>query len=135
MLRHLLVREQRLRIARHHDAATVENVTAVADVEALAGALFDDERFASIVVGLIQTDPVTSAIKMPPVLRAVRELRPGKPVICAGLDDGAAVPPEYIEEMRSLGIPYFPSTERALRAVTRLAERAARVDRPAWLDR
>jgi acyl-CoA synthetase (NDP forming) len=89
-------------------------------------ALFDDDRFASIVVGLIQTDPVTSAIKMPPVLRAVRELQPGKPVICAGLDEGAAVPPEYIDEMRSLGIPYFPSTERALRAIARLAERAAR---------
>ncbi|MEM5316971.1 acetate--CoA ligase family protein [Paraburkholderia sp. JHI869] len=89
-------------------------------------ALFDDARFSAIVVGLIQTDPVTCSIKMPPVLRAVRELRPTKPVICAGLDEGAAVPPEYVAQMRELGIPYFPSTERALRAVARLVELASR---------
>ena len=90
-------------------------------------ALFDDARFSAIVVGLIQTDPVTCAIKMPPVLRAVRELRPEKLVICAGLDEGAAVPTEYIAEMRELGISYFPSTERALRAVARLSELGSRV--------
>ncbi|WP_395065823.1 acetate--CoA ligase family protein [Paraburkholderia silvatlantica] len=89
-------------------------------------ALFDDARFSAIVVGLIQTDPVTCAIKMPPVLRAVRELRPAKPVICAGLDEGAAVPAEYVEQMRELGIPYFPATERALRAVARLVELGGR---------
>lgn len=89
-------------------------------------ALFDDARFSAIVVGLIQTDPVTCSIKIPPVLRAVRELRPAKPVICAGLDEGANVPAEYIEQMRELGIPYFPSTERALRAVARLVELGSR---------
>ncbi|MBN3781023.1 acetate--CoA ligase family protein [Burkholderia sp. Ac-20345] len=89
-------------------------------------ALFDDARFSAVVVGLIQTDPVTCAIKMPPVLRAVRELRPQKPVICAGLDEGAVVPAEYIESMHELGIPYFPSTERALRAVARLSELGTR---------
>ncbi|MFT4249674.1 MAG: CoA-binding protein, partial [Pseudomonas sp.] len=89
-------------------------------------ALFEDARFASIVVGLIQTDPVTCAIKLPPVLRAVRELRPDTPVICAGLDEGAVVPAEYVAQLRELGVPYFPSTERALRAVTRLAALAGR---------
>lgn len=84
-------------------------------------ALFDDERFATIVVGLIQGDPATCAIKITPVLRAVRELRPAKPVIIAGLDAGAEVPATFIEEMRALGVPYFPSTERAFRAVQRLA--------------
>lgn len=83
-------------------------------------ALFGDARFSTIIVGLIQGDPVTCGIKMPPVLRAVRELRPAKPVIVAGLDEGAAVPAEFIAEMRALGVPYFPSTERALRAVQRL---------------
>lgn len=89
-------------------------------------ALFGDARFATLIVGLIQGDPVTSAIKMPPVLRAVRELRPAKPVIIAGLDEGAQVPPAFIAEMRELGIPYFPSTERAFRAVQRLCAFATR---------
>lgn len=83
-------------------------------------ALFRDDRFSTVIVGLIQGDPVTSSIKMPPVLRAVRELRPQKPVIVAGLDEGAEVPAEFIEEMRALGVPYFPTTERAFRAVQRL---------------
>lgn len=89
-------------------------------------ALFDDERFGSIVVGLIQTDAVTSAIKFPPVLRALREGRPDKPVIVAGLDEGAPLPAEYVRELRALGSPYFPSTERALRALTRLTAHARR---------
>ncbi|HVI99872.1 MAG TPA: acetate--CoA ligase family protein [Sphingomonas sp.] len=89
-------------------------------------ALFDDERFGSIVVGLIQTDAVTSAIKFPPVLRAVREHRPQKPVVVAGLDEGAPVPQDYLDELRALGIPYFPATERALRALARLTDHAGR---------
>ena len=89
-------------------------------------ALFDDDRFGSIVAGIIQTDPVTVAIKLPPILRAVSELKPAKPVIFAGLDDGAVVSAEYLGQLRSLGIPYFPSTERALRALKRLTAHAGR---------
>lgn len=89
-------------------------------------ALFQDARFSTIVVGLIQGDPVTAAIKMPPVLQAVRALRPSKPVIVAGLDEGAQVPSAFIAEMRALGVTYFPTTERALRAVRRLGAQAQR---------
>lgn len=89
-------------------------------------ALFEGGRFGSIVVGLIQTDPVTCAIKLPPVLRAARELHPDKPVICAGLDEGAVLPAEYLAELRTLGMPYFPTSERALRALRRVTAQAAR---------
>ena len=89
-------------------------------------ALFTDDRFGSIVAGIIQTDPVTVGIKLPPILRAVSELRPDKPILFAGLDEGAPVPSIYLDQLRALGIPYFPSTERAFRALKRLTDHAAR---------
>ncbi|MGY5803746.1 acetate--CoA ligase family protein, partial [Rhizobium sp. LEGMi12c] len=89
-------------------------------------ALFDDTRFASIVACIIQTDPVTSAIKLPPILKAVRERKPAKPLIFAGLDEGAPIPANYIAQLRALGIVYFPSTERAFRALKRIDAFTAR---------
>ena len=46
-------------------------------------------------------------------------------MIFAGLDEGAEVPAERIAALRAAGIPWFPSTERALRAVTRLTQWSA----------
>jgi acetate---CoA ligase (ADP-forming) len=89
-------------------------------------ALFTDDRFGSIVAGIIQTDPVTVGIKLPPILRAVNDLRPDKPIIFAGLDEGASVPATYVDQLRALGIPYFSSTERAFRALKRLDDHARR---------
>ncbi|WP_262503865.1 acetate--CoA ligase family protein [Sphingosinithalassobacter sp. CS137] len=88
--------------------------------------LLADDGFAALVLGIIQTDEATSARKFPPIADAVRTLSPDKPVIFAGLDDGAPVPPEYIETLRALGIPYFPSPDRAFRALRHLARRAER---------
>ena len=82
-------------------------------------ALLQDERFGSIVLGIIQTDASTSHIKFPPLIGALRDLKPQQAVIFAGLDEGAAVPAEYIEQLRSLNVPYFPSPDRAFRAVAR----------------
>jgi acyl-CoA synthetase (NDP forming) len=89
-------------------------------------ALLPDERFGSIVFGIIQTDATTSRIKFPPIIGAIRDLQPHKPIIFAGLDEGAAVPSEYVRQLRELGVPYFPSPERALRAVARWVEWSAR---------
>lgn len=83
-------------------------------------ALFEDARVKAVVVGIIQTDPITIAIKSPPILKAVRDLRPTKPVIYAGLDEGAPVAAELIAELRAAGVPYFPSSERVLRALKRI---------------
>jgi len=83
-------------------------------------ALLGDARFSSILVGLIQTDRGTCDIKFPPVLRCVTGERLPKPVIVAGLDEGATGMDDYVSALRAAGVPYFPSSERALRALARL---------------
>ena len=83
-------------------------------------ALLDDDRVGSVVAGIIQSDPVTCTIKFPPIMAALEGRTITKPVIFAGLDEGADVPPERIAALRAAGIPWLPSTERALRALARL---------------
>ncbi|HEX8057578.1 MAG TPA: acetate--CoA ligase family protein [Novosphingobium sp.] len=89
-------------------------------------ALFDDERVAGIVAGIIQGDPVTAQIKVPAILAALNGREPGKPLVFAGLDEGAGIPAHHIAALRESGIPWFPSTERAFRAMTRLGKLASR---------
>ena len=85
-----------------------------------------DDRFGSIVLGIIQTDEATSRLKFEPIIAAIEALKPGKPVIFAGLDEGAPVPPAYIAALRALGVPYFPSPDRAFRALARMEAVATR---------
>ena len=90
-------------------------------------AVLQDEQFGSVVLAIILTDPATTALKLPPILDAIRSLRPEKPVLFAALDEGAPFDATGIEELRDLGLPCFPSPERALRAlshVTSLGQRA-----------
>jgi acyl-CoA synthetase (NDP forming) len=89
-------------------------------------ALLPDERFGSLILGIIQTDAKTSNLKFPPIIAAIEALRPQKPVIFAGLDDGAEVPAEFISSLRALNVPYFPSPDRAYRALARWCEAAHR---------
>jgi acyl-CoA synthetase (NDP forming) len=58
---------------------------------------------------------------MPPIIDAVRSLAPAKPVVFAGLDEGAAVPAAFVSQLRDLRVPYFPSPRRAFRAIARIA--------------
>ncbi|MBA4354649.1 MAG: CoA-binding protein, partial [Novosphingobium sp.] len=83
-------------------------------------ALLADDRVGTVFVGIIQAEAITCAIKFPAVLAAVEGRALTKPVIFAGLDEGAEVPAERISALRAAGVPWFPTTERALRAVTRL---------------
>ena len=83
-------------------------------------ALLDDERFGCLLLAIIQTDEKTSASKFPAIIDAIRTLAPKKPVIFAGLDEGAAVPEVYIAQLRALDVPYFASPGRACRAIARL---------------
>jgi len=85
-------------------------------------ALLLDDRLGSIVFSIIQTDASTCDAKFPPIIAAIQALQPSKPVIFAGLDEGAVVPPHYIAQLRASGVPYFPTPERALRAVARFEQ-------------
>ncbi len=82
--------------------------------------LLADAAFGSIVLAIIQTDAATATLKFEPIIAAIEALEPDKPVIFAGLDDGAAVQPEYIACLRKLGVPYFPSPDRAFRALAKI---------------
>lgn len=81
--------------------------------------LLDDDRYGAIVLGIIQTDAATARLKLEPIIATVRALRPNKPVIFAGLDEGAPVPPELVAELRRLNVAYFPSPDRVFRALAR----------------
>jgi acetate---CoA ligase (ADP-forming) len=83
--------------------------------------LLNDDSIGSLVLGLILTDQATSDLKLPSVIGAIKDLRPTKPVVFAALDEGAEVPKAYIDELRGLGVPCFPSAERAFRAVAQLS--------------
>ncbi len=92
----------------------------------LLTALLEDERIGSVVASIIQSDPITSKIKFPAIMKVLEDSSFDKPLVFAGVDEGATVPAEYIEGLRKVGIPWFPSTERAYRAISRLADLAKR---------
>ena len=70
--------------------------------------MIDDQRFGCIVLGIIQTDAKTCAIKFPPIIAAIRTLAAEKPIIFAGLDDGAEVPAEFLGAIARTWRALFP---------------------------
>ncbi len=86
-----------------------------------------DDSFGSIVLAIILTDESTSGLKFQPILQALREIRPNKAVVFAALDEGARIDPSHVEELRALHVPFFPSAERAIRALARVSSFADRV--------
>ena len=86
----------------------------------------DDEQFGSVFMGIIFTDPATTNLKLPPILEAFRAIKPTKPAVFAALDEGAPFDAAGIQELRQLGVPCFPSPERALRALARVTARGRR---------
>lgn len=89
-------------------------------------ALLADDRVGSVVAAIIQSDPITSRIKFPHIIKAALDNTAGKPLVFAGVDAGANVPADYVADLRAAGIPWFPSTERAYRAIARLADLSRR---------
>jgi acyl-CoA synthetase (NDP forming) len=88
------------------------------------GALLDDARVGAVMAGIIQSDPITAKIKVPAIIAALEGRVVTKPLVFAGLDEGADMPAHYIAELRARNIPWFPTTERALRALAALGRRA-----------
>jgi acyl-CoA synthetase (NDP forming) len=86
----------------------------------------EDERVGTIVLTLIQTDVSTSHVKFASVAEALRQLRPAKPILVAGVDEGGGVAAEDLATLRELGAVYLPAAERALRAVARINAFSAR---------
>jgi acetate---CoA ligase (ADP-forming) len=91
--------------------------------------LFADERYGSVVLTIILSSVAHNPRKMRYVINALDELKPQKPVLFAMLGEDVAVPPEIIGELRARNVPFFRSPERAVRALARVTEFAAR--RPA----
>ena len=79
-----------------------------------------DETYGSVILAIILTDLQTSGLKLPPLLNALEALRPNKPIVFAAMDEGGSISQEYISKLRALGVPFFPSPERAMRALALL---------------
>jgi acyl-CoA synthetase (NDP forming) len=92
--------------------------------------MLDDDRYGSLVLAIIMSSPGVNRRKVQPIIDALREWKPAKPVMFAMLGEDAEVAPELIAEFRELGVPYFRSPERALRALARLTQFAARQPAP-----
>ncbi len=90
------------------------------------GALMDDARVGAVLAGIIQSDPVTSKIKVPAIVAALDGRAITKPLVFAGLDEGADIPAHYVADLRARGIPWFPTAERVVAALAALAKAAAR---------
>ena len=84
--------------------------------------LATDERYGSVVLGMILSSPTMAARKTEPVLKAIRSIAKRKPMVYAMLGDEAPVPENYVGQFRDLGIPFVRSPDRAMRA---LADRHA----------
>ena len=80
-------------------------------------AVLEDDGFGSVLLGIILTDARTTRLKLPPIVDALTALQPRKPVLFAALDEGAPFDFPELEQLRALGVPCFPSPERAMRAL------------------
>ncbi|RJG54545.1 CoA-binding protein [Sphingobium terrigena] len=97
-------------------------------------ALVDDPRIATILLTLIQTDTGTSHIKFTAVLDALASLRPTKPIIVGGVDEGGGVSADDLAALRQAGVTYLPTAERAVRALAHISAAATRDFTTAPLD-
>ena len=90
-----------------------------------------DDRYGSVVLGMILSSPTMAARKTEPVLKAIRSIQNRKPMVYAMLGDEAPVPENYVGQFRDLGIPFVRSPDRVLRALATVTKLGARLERAA----
>jgi acyl-CoA synthetase (NDP forming) len=116
-------------------------VLATNPVDVTAQALVDPDLYRRVMVALlagvetgslllapILSNPVMTRRKVTPIIEALKDLAPTKPVILAMLGEDAEVPQDLVAALRDLGAPFFRSPERALRALKHVTSFAARRD-------
>jgi acyl-CoA synthetase (NDP forming) len=81
----------------------------------------DDDHYGSLVLAVVLSSPTHSERKMGPIIAALKDFGPPKPVVFAMMGEDSEVAPHIIAQLRNLGVPFFRSPERALRALARLA--------------
>jgi acyl-CoA synthetase (NDP forming) len=81
----------------------------------------EDDRYGSLVLSVVLSSPTHSERKMGPIIGALKDFGPPKPVVFAMMGEDSEVAPHIIAQLRTLGVPFFRSPERALRALARLA--------------
>jgi acetate---CoA ligase (ADP-forming) len=90
--------------------------------------ILSDANFGSVILSIILTDPKTTQLKLPPIVSAIRALKPNKPVVFAALDEGAPFDFPELDELRALGVACFPSAERAIRAMAHVTRSALQAE-------
>ncbi len=83
--------------------------------------LLADKNVGAICLGIIMSSPLLAHRKVDPIVRAMKELQPKKPILFTMLGEEAEVPADCIADLRNVGVPFFRSPERALRALRRVA--------------
>jgi acyl-CoA synthetase (NDP forming) len=94
--------------------------------------ILNDPQYDCLVLAIILTDEATSTLKLGPIIKALKSISTKKLVLFAGLDEGAAIPAVYVNQLREIGVPFFPTSERVFRALARISDQAplAQQERP-----
>lgn len=116
-------------------------VLATNPVDLTAQALVDPDLYRRVMVALLAGAETGSLVlspilgnatmarrKVTPIIEALKDLAPTKPVVFAMLGEDADVPQGLVAALRDLGVPFFRSPERALRALRHVTAFAARKD-------
>lgn len=77
-----------------------------------------DEQVGVAMLAISLTSRAMAERKMPPLIDILRRHERSKPIIFSMVGDDADIGSDYIAELRSLGIPFYRSPERAVRAIS-----------------